>query len=104
MRFLRHSNNTSKEKTTYEHELICVFTDEMPTWKDVKHIEFEDDDILQMSWDERDECYCICVTRWIEETDEEWQERLEWLKRSEESAKEKRRQSYLRLKAEFENE
>lgn len=104
MTYKRYLDSTSKEKTTYEHELICIFTNEIPTWKDVKHIEFEDDDILQMSWDEGDDGYCIRVTRWVKETDEEWQERLEDMKESENKAKERRHQSYLRLKAEFEND
>ena len=104
MRFLRYKDNTSKEKTMYERELTCIFTDNTPTWKDIKHIDFKDDDMIQMNWGENDNCYCVCVTRWVEETDEEWQERLADMKKSEESAKERRRQSYLRLKAEFENE
>ena len=60
--------------------------------------------MIQMNWGENDNCYCICVTRWVEETDGEWQERLADMKESEDRAKERRRQSYLRLKAEFENE
>jgi hypothetical protein len=79
-----------------------MFTNEPPVWKDIKHIEFKDDDMIQMNWNEDDDCYCICVKRWIEETDEEWQERLEDMKQSEESSKQRRLQNYLRLKAEFE--
>jgi len=104
MKFLRYLNSTSQEKTTYETELICMFIDEAPVWKDIKHIEFEDDDMIQMNWSEHDDCYCVRVVRWVEETDEEWQERLADMKESEDRAKERRRQSYLRLKIEFENE
>jgi hypothetical protein len=104
MGYKRYLDSTSKEKTTYEKELISMFTNELPSWKDIKHIEFQDDDIIQMSWDEDDNCYCVFVSRWIEETDEEYQERLQHMKDWEDSAKERRRQNYLRLKAEFENE
>jgi hypothetical protein len=104
MEYKRYLDSMSKEKTTYEKELICMFIDEPPVWKDIKHIELEDDDMIQMSWDEHDDCYCVRVVRWIEETDEEYQERLQYMSESENRAKERRRQHYLKLKAEFENE
>ena len=102
MRFLRYKNSASQDKTTYEKDIFWGSFANMPTWKHIKHIEFQDDDMIQMNYDDRDDCYCVSVVRWIEETDEEWQERLADMKESEDRVKENRRQRYLRLKKEFE--
>ena len=103
---VRYANSTSKEKTTYEKELFWTHIDNPPSWKDIKHLELEDDDTIfaTTSTDENgsDDGYIVSVVRWVEETDEEWQERLSDMKESEDRAKERRLQSYLKLKAEFE--
>ena len=108
MRFLRYLDSTSKEKAKYEKELLWKHLDNPPSWKDIKHLDLEDDDTIYAttSTDENgsDDGYIVSVIRWVEESDGEWQERLADMKESEDRAKERRRQSYLRLKAEFENE
>ena len=79
------------------------------TWGDIKHIQFEDDDIIYSSWVEDDNFefhgyYHGEITRMVEETDEQFAKRLADVERGKAWAKEKRRENYLKLKAEFENE
>jgi hypothetical protein len=35
-------------------------------WKDIKHIEFEDDDIITAMYDEQDKSFFIYITRYVE--------------------------------------
>lgn len=82
------------------------------TWKDIKHIEFEDDDIIRLEYVEPyysennsyDGHFSAEVIRKTEETDEQYNKRQERIARDEKWAKERRYQSYLKLKKEFEIE
>ena len=80
-------------------------------WKDIKYVEFEDDDIIRIeyiepyhsennSWDGH---FRAEVIREIEETDEQFQKRMHDIERDKRWSKEARYKSYLKLKEEFEN-
>ena len=80
------------------------------TWKDLKHIEFEDDDMIEVQYVEpyysenesHDGYYRCQVTRMVEETDEEFEARINMFKKMAEESKKKRYENYLKLKEEFE--
>lgn len=86
--------------------------DEYPTWKDINHIQFEDDDRIRVSYEEpyhyenesSNGGWVIEVEREMEETDEEYERRMRRLMTDEEWRKKQRYENYLRLKKEFENE
>jgi hypothetical protein len=86
--------------------------DEYPTWKNIKDIQFEDDDRIRVSYEEPyhsenssdDGGWHIEVEREIEETDEEYEKRMEVKRWTDEILKKQRYENYLRLKKEFENE
>lgn len=96
-----------KWKQIFHHQM-----DEYPTWKDIKDIQFEDDDRIRISYEEpyysennsHDGGWVIEVEREMEETDDEYKRRMKkekmdidwWMKR--------RYEYYLRLKKEFEND
>lgn len=102
----------SKEKI---HKMVTIFensSDEPFKWKDIKHIKFQDEDLIRSeyvpayysennSWDEHFEVY---VEREVLETEKEYQDRLKGLELEEKWAKERRLQTYNKLKKEFENE
>jgi hypothetical protein len=86
--------------------------DEYPTWKDIKDIQFEDDDRIRISYEEsyqtenyyQESGWHIEVEREIEETDKEYERRMKNKKATDEILKRQRYENYLRLKKEFENE
>jgi molecular chaperone GrpE (heat shock protein) len=99
----------STEKTLINKEIFWKHQDNQPTWKDIKHIEFQDNDKIAITYDEGDEDssnegWYISVERWEEETDEQFAKRLQNIEKDKERSKKMRYESYLRLKAEFENE
>jgi hypothetical protein len=82
------------------------------TWADLKGISFEDDDILNVGYDEgfesennsvRPYYYAEVIIR-VEETDEEYQKRLAELSRQKEQMIATRFATYQKLKAEFEGQ
>ncbi len=79
------------------------------TWSDIKNIPFEDDDEIHFLWEDEDDSpfsghWHGEVNRMVEETDEELQERIRKGEEVEKWVKERRYQSYLKLKKEFETE
>lgn len=92
-----------KWKEIFFHQM-----DEYPTWKNVKHIQFEDDDRIRISYEEpyqdRDGGWVISVEREMEETDEEYERRMERRKSDEEWQKKRNYETYLKLKKQFDNE
>jgi hypothetical protein len=86
--------------------------DEYPTWKNIKNIQFEDDDRIRISYEEpyysenssSDGGWVIEVEREMEETDEEYEKRMERKKSDEEWQKKRNYETYLKLKKQFENE
>lgn len=96
----------SDKKTLIKKEIFWKDQDNQPTWKDIKHIEFQDDDKITIAYEDYDDDsnsdgWIISVERWVEETDEEFAKRLKEIKDNEERLKKMRYQSYLKLKAEF---
>ena len=99
----------SAEKTLIKKEVFWKHQDNQPTWNDIKHIEFQEDDEIAIAYDEgnedsANEGWYISVKRWVEETDEQFAKRLQNIKKDKERSKNMRYESYLKLKAEFENE
>ena len=93
-------------------KIIFTAAKETPfTWKDLKHVQFEDDDKIDIGYDEGyysennswDSHYYARVIRMVEETDEQFTKRIADNERDKKWAKERRYESYLKLKKEFEN-
>lgn len=80
-------------------------------WKDIKHLQFEDDDEITCQYEEEyysennsyDAHYFVTVRRQVEETDAQYKSRLQKESKDKERALERRRETYLKLKQEFEN-
>lgn len=100
------------EKIKIKKEIFWKQSDECFKWKDIKHIQFEDEDEIISTYEEpyysenesHDGYYLIEVRRMVEETDEEFKKRIESNERHSEELKQRRYQTYLKLKEEFENE
>jgi len=76
-------------------------------WKDLKHIDFQDDDIIDIEYieptSEDNGYFYVEVFRMIEETDAEYQERLKTMAETKKMLEKNRYERYLELKKEFEN-
>ena len=100
------------EKILKEKIIFSDVQDDQIKWKDIKHIEFEDDDIIVCCYVEpfitsNEQCpehYEILITRMVEETDDEYESRMNTVKKFRETAKKLRYNTYLKLKDEFGNE
>ena len=78
------------------------------TWKDIKHLKLEDDDIIEASWVDDHEAvhggyWHGEITRMVEETDERFAKRQKEIEQDRERMKKMRHESYLKLKKEFES-
>lgn len=100
---MNHKDFESSEKTLFRRQVFWDTKDNQPTWKDIKHIEFQDDDEIKIAheFDEQNDYWVISVERWVEETDEELAKRLRKIDSYKKELKEKRYQNYLKLKEEF---
>ena len=99
----------SPKKIKKEKQVFVGHNNRQMKWKDIKHLQLEDDDVIYSGWVDDDNFdyhgYWHCqITRMIEETDEQFEKRIESNRRGEIEMKNRRRESYLRLKKEFENE
>ena len=92
------------EKQKVKNEIFWMHSDNHIRWKDVKHIDFQDDDIIQCCHNEDDDLFYASVSRYELETDEQFEERKKTYEKMREISKEKRYQQYLKLKEEFKNE
>lgn len=100
------------QKKFLDKEIFRETKQEPIKWSDIKHIEFEDNDIIVAEFVESfhsenngwDAHYSCRVIRKILETDQEFEERQRRLERNKKWAKERRYESYLKLKKEFENQ
>jgi hypothetical protein len=100
----------SKEKIKRKKQIFWDQKNDHFTWKDIKDIPFEDDDRIILTWVEShysennswDGHFHAEVIRMVEETDEQFAERIADNERDAKWAKESRLKSYLRLKEEFE--
>jgi hypothetical protein len=78
--------------------------EKQPRWKDLKHSEYQDDDLINIGYDDNyDGGWFISVERERLETDEEYSERMKYHERLNEDSKKQRYERYLKLKKEFEN-
>lgn len=101
-------NQNSPNKILKEKQIFIGNNDRLLQWKDIKDLQLEDDDIIHSGWvdDEGFDYhgyYHVDVIRMVEETDEEFEKRIERNKRYAEEMKQKRYENYLKLKEEFEN-
>lgn len=97
----RSPNKIKREVQVYFHEKNSPLK-----WGDIKHLELEDDDLIYSGWedDETEGYWHGEIIRKVEETDEQFQKRQAGNELEAKWAKDRRRESYLRLKKEFENE
>jgi ribosomal protein L14E/L6E/L27E len=87
-----------------------TFGEKQPTWKELKDVELQDDDLVTISYEEAhysennsyDGHWFIDVQRQREETDEEYEKRMKENENSREMLKKMRYKQYLKLKEEFE--
>jgi hypothetical protein len=99
-------------KKLVDQEILHLQKNTKIVWKDIKHIDFQDSDELVIGYDEGyvsennswDAHYYATVTRKREETDEEYNKRIERGKRDNEEMRKRRYENYLKLKKEFEGE
>jgi len=102
--------DTPKIKIT--KDLLHIRQDNPITWKDIKDFQFENDDIFYVGYEEPfysennswDGHYFCLIQRLVEETDEEYAERIKEKKENSEKLRRLRLKQYLKLKQEFENE
>jgi hypothetical protein len=83
-----------------------IFTDRMskpPTWKIIKHIQFEDDDLIEISDVDAGDEWFIWVKREVEETADEYKERMLRKEHFDKWRRQQRYETYLELKKEFDN-
>jgi hypothetical protein len=83
---------------------LLEFCQESPVrWKHLKDFEFQDEDVIIVQYQERDDEYYVCVSRMTEETDEQHEERMEDARNLAYKLKQRRYQNYLKLRKEFED-
>jgi len=105
-------NDKKYEKIKVEKRIFYDRKNTPFKWCDIKHLDLEDDDIFTIGWVEPyyseneswDGHYNAHIIRMSEETDEEFEKRVETIERSQKLAKERRYETYLRLKKEFDCE
>ena len=91
-------------KQKIEKVVFRLKTDNRVRWSDVKHFQFEDDDVIEAEYDGDAECYWVEIRREVEETNEEYRDRLKLKEIRAEINKKRRFEDYLKLKKEFEDE
>jgi hypothetical protein len=97
-------------KIKLKKEILDIRSDKPFTWKEIKDFQFEDDDIIDIGYEEPyysennswDGFYYCCVERLVEETDKEYEDRMETKRSTDSLLKKNRYQNYLKLKEEFE--
>ena len=102
-------DNQSPKKIKKEKQIFRGYNNAPMKWADIKNLQLEDDDVIHSGWVDDDNFdyhgyWNNVITRMVEETDEEFEKRIARNKRSAEEMKQRRYESYLRLKQEFENE
>jgi hypothetical protein len=101
-------NNKSTKKIKVEKQIYWGKNNDPMTWEDIKHLQLEDDDIIQSGWVDDDNSdlrgyWHSEITRMVEETDEQFEKRQADNERMNRWAEERRYESYLKLKKEFED-
>ncbi len=77
--------------------------EKQPRWKDLKHTEYQDDDLINIGYELEDGGWIISIERERLETDDEYNERMKHHEKFLENSKKQRYEIYLKLKEEFEN-
>jgi hypothetical protein len=101
-------NNKLPKKIELEKQIYWGNNSKQMTWADIKHLELQDNDVIHSGWVDDDNFdyhgyWHNEITRMVEETDQQFEKRIARIKQDDIWAKERRRESYLRLKEEFEN-
>jgi hypothetical protein len=91
------------ERRTVKDYIDFRYMSTQPRWKDLKHSEYQDDDLIHIGYDD-DDGWFILIERERLENDEEYNNRMEDNWRYLEYSKKRRYENYLKLKEEFENE
>lgn len=100
------------KKILIEKDIFTLSSDYPILWEEIKHIQFEDKDKIQISYDEGhhsennsyDPHWFAVVSRKVLETDTEFNQRMKYNEADAKRRKEMRFQNYLKLKSEFEND
>jgi hypothetical protein len=104
--------DNSPKKILVEKQIFHEINYKKPyTWKDIKDIDFHDDDEIRIEYVDRyyseneswDGHYSCTVTRMVEETDEQYERRQERIKWDKKWSRERSFESYLFFKKKFEN-
>lgn len=103
-------DNNNPNKIKREKQIRFIKQEKPIKWSDLKNLKIEDDDILEVGYDEGnyseneswDAYHFATVTRMVEETDEQRDERVRMAKWYTEELKKRRYENYLKLKMEFE--
>lgn len=101
--------NKSKEKIYLDKRIHLLTKDQPITWGDIKHFQFEDNDHIECgyvegyysennSWNPH---YTCVIIRKVWETDEQFEKRQRQIELEKKWAKERRYETYLKLKQEF---
>lgn len=101
-------NKKASKKIQIEKQIFHGYNNAPMKWSDIKNLELEDNDVIHSGWvdDENFDYHGYWhneITRMVEETDQQFEKRIAKMKQDDIWAKERRRESYLRLKEEFEN-
>jgi len=100
------SDKKSPQKIKKEKQIFHHGKDRQMIWGDIKHLQLEDDDVIHSCWvdDDNFEYHGYWhgeITRMVEETDSQFVKRIAGNELNAKWAKEKRYESYLKLKKEF---
>ena len=96
----------SPNKIKKEKQIFHGYNNSPMKWSHIKHLQLEDDDIIHSGWvdDENFDYQGYWhnqITRMVEETDEQFAKRIAGVEMNNRWAKERRYESYLKLKKEF---
>lgn len=107
------SRSNEKVKVKVEREIFTKRSGKNPLkWSDIKHLDLQDDDEIRAGWEEpyysennsHDGYFYSVIIRHELETDEEFQTRMKRIERESKAMRQRRYESYLKLKAEFEGD
>ena len=98
----------SPKKIFKEKQIFVGTNQRQMKWSDIKHLQLEDNDVIYAGWVDDDNFdyhgyWNNAITRKIEETDEEFEKRIASNKIQTEVMRQRRYESYLKLKEEFES-
>lgn len=111
---MRYGPKTSNvyDKQMVEIQLFHKQKETPFTWADIKDLKLEDNDVIFLQWVEPyysennsyDGHFGLQITRMVPETQEQYEKRIAQREREKVEIKERKYQTFLKLKAEFEPE